>query len=89
MIFYAPCAKLDYKRTRYSSSLRNGTKTVLAINMLIQISTENVGMMFPDGTKAVQNVTFDVAPNEFVTVVGPSGCGKSTSGGMKMWVPAR
>ncbi|MBV7332358.1 ABC transporter ATP-binding protein [Chloroflexi bacterium TSY] len=42
------------------------------------LSFSDVSMTFPDGTEAVQNVTFDVAPKEFVTVVGPSGCGKST-----------
>ncbi len=42
------------------------------------LSFSNVGMTFPDGTEALQNVTFDVAPKEFVTIVGPSGCGKST-----------
>lgn len=35
-------------------------------------------MTFPDGTQALRNVTFDVAPKEFVSIVGPSGCGKST-----------
>jgi NitT/TauT family transport system ATP-binding protein len=35
-------------------------------------------MTFPDGTEAVRDISFTVAPKEFVTVVGPSGCGKST-----------
>jgi NitT/TauT family transport system ATP-binding protein len=35
-------------------------------------------MVYPDGTHALQETTFDVHPGEFVTVVGPSGCGKST-----------
>ena len=37
-------------------------------------------MIFPDdngGLHAVENISFDVAPQEFVCVVGPSGCGKS------------
>ena len=42
------------------------------------LSFANVGMIFPDGTEALQNVTFDIAPKEFVSIVGPSGCGKST-----------
>ncbi len=39
---------------------------------------EGVGMVFPDGTEAIAEVTFAVEPGEFVTLVGPSGCGKST-----------
>ena len=39
---------------------------------------ENLSMVFPDGTHAIDDVSFTVDPGEFVTVVGPSGCGKST-----------
>ncbi len=42
------------------------------------LSFNDVSMVFPDGTHALSETTFDVRPGEFVTVVGPSGCGKST-----------
>ncbi len=42
------------------------------------LSFRNISMMFPDGTHAIDDVSFDVHPNEFITIVGPSGCGKST-----------
>ncbi len=42
------------------------------------LSFDAVGKVFPDGTEALADITLDVRPGEFVTVVGPSGCGKST-----------
>ena len=42
------------------------------------LSFDDIGMTFPDGTETLRNISFDVAREEFVTVVGPSGCGKST-----------
>lgn len=42
------------------------------------LAFEGIGMVFPDGTEAIRNVSFTVNKGEFVTVVGPSGCGKTT-----------
>jgi NitT/TauT family transport system ATP-binding protein len=39
---------------------------------------DHVGMVFPDGTRALDDVSFQLGRGELVSVVGPSGCGKST-----------
>jgi NitT/TauT family transport system ATP-binding protein len=39
---------------------------------------DDLSKVFPDGTHAVDDVSFTVAPGEFVSIIGPSGCGKST-----------
>ena len=44
------------------------------------VSFSGISKVYPDGTKALGDTTFDVLPGEFVTIVGPSGCGKSTVG---------
>ncbi|MCX4866299.1 betaine/proline/choline family ABC transporter ATP-binding protein [Streptomyces sp. NBC_01005] len=46
------------------------------------IRFEHVTKRYADGTIAVDDLSFDVAEGELVTLVGPSGCGKTTT--MKM-----
>ncbi|GHF29479.1 ABC transporter ATP-binding protein [Streptomyces morookaense] len=46
------------------------------------IRFEHVTKRFADGTTAVDDLSFEVAEGELVTLVGPSGCGKTTT--MKM-----
>jgi multiple sugar transport system ATP-binding protein len=43
------------------------------------VTFEDVGKVYPDGTRAVSHLSLDVADGEFVVMVGPSGCGKSTT----------
>lgn len=42
------------------------------------LTFDGISMVFPDGTAALDDISFSVDRGEFVTVVGPSGCGKST-----------
>ena len=41
------------------------------------LSLENVTQRFGTLT-AIEGISFDVRPREFISVIGPSGCGKST-----------
>ena len=42
------------------------------------VSIRNVSKKFPGGVTAVDNVSIDIAQNEFFALLGPSGCGKTT-----------
>jgi osmoprotectant transport system ATP-binding protein len=43
------------------------------------IRFEQVTKRYPDGTTAVDDLSFEVSEGELVTLVGPSGCGKTTT----------
>lgn len=45
---------------------------------MAQIKIDGLGKVYPGGTRAVKDVSMDIADGEFIVLVGPSGCGKST-----------
>ena len=42
------------------------------------IEISNVGKVYPNGTRALEDVNITIEDGEFVVLVGPSGCGKTT-----------
>jgi putative spermidine/putrescine transport system ATP-binding protein len=45
----------------------------------VSICLEACGKTFPDGTRALEPLTLDIAAGETVVFLGPSGCGKTTT----------
>ena len=43
------------------------------------ITVDNLVLVYPDGTKAVNNISFNVKNGEFFGFLGPNGAGKSTT----------
>jgi multiple sugar transport system ATP-binding protein len=43
------------------------------------VAFDGISKVYPDGTRAVSKLTFDVGNGEFMVLVGPSGCGKTTA----------
>jgi multiple sugar transport system ATP-binding protein len=46
---------------------------------MAQVAFERVSKIYPDGTRAVNDISLDVQDGEFMVLVGPSGCGKTTA----------
>jgi len=42
------------------------------------VSMKNVGFSYPDGLRAVGDISLQILPNQITAIVGPSGCGKTT-----------
>ena len=43
-----------------------------------RVSIQNVRRQFPNGVLALDDITLDVPPGQFISILGPSGSGKST-----------
>ena len=43
------------------------------------VTFEDVSKIYPDGTRAVNDIDLEIQDGEFMVLVGPSGCGKTTA----------
>ena len=57
---------------------RDPRRRALLRRLMARVELEHVDKTYPDGTRAVADVSLRVADGELVVLVGPSGCGKST-----------
>jgi multiple sugar transport system ATP-binding protein len=46
---------------------------------MAQVTFERVSKVYPDGTRAVNDISLEIGDGEFMVLVGPSGCGKTTA----------
>jgi multiple sugar transport system ATP-binding protein len=46
---------------------------------MANVTFEDVAKVYPDGTRAVSDMSLDIRDGEFMVLVGPSGCGKTTA----------
>ncbi|HET7138391.1 MAG TPA: sn-glycerol-3-phosphate ABC transporter ATP-binding protein UgpC [Gaiellaceae bacterium] len=46
---------------------------------MAQVAFERVSKVYPDGTRAVNDISLEIQDGEFMVLVGPSGCGKTTA----------
>lgn len=54
-------------------------ETALGESQPIALEVDELTKIYPDGTVAVEEISFSIREGDFCVLIGPSGCGKSTT----------
>jgi multiple sugar transport system ATP-binding protein len=56
-----------------------GSRRLEKEGAVAEVTFDGVSKVYPDGTRAVDDLNLDIQDGEFMVLVGPSGCGKTTA----------
>lgn len=62
-----------------NTNLENQPQTSTETDQSDVLRVEDLTKIYPDGTLAVDSISFNIKEGDFCVVIGPSGCGKSTT----------
>jgi multiple sugar transport system ATP-binding protein len=63
----------------HTATVTRGIFILFMIAVVAGVTFQGVSKIYPDGTRAVSDLTLGIEDGEFLVLVGPSGCGKTTA----------
>ena len=63
----------------HAGTVRARISNLFMVRAVAGVTFEGVSKIYPDGTRAVNDLNLEIEDGEFMVLVGPSGCGKTTA----------
>jgi multiple sugar transport system ATP-binding protein len=63
----------------HPGTVTRGIYNLFIVSAVAGVTFQGVSKIYPDGTRAVNNLNLGIEDGEFLVLVGPSGCGKTTA----------